>query len=201
MGSSWRQPRSRVTLIMSSESGSRRAKHEDLVRIIREERLESGHDLVAEPVVLGVGLRHRVMPLDVHAVVQKEVGLDVRVTTDHGERLAGELSDEPPLVEDAAAVEVEDPAPVVEDHRRVGAEALDPGGGRSPHASGGHAHTDAARADTGDSPAYSRGDPKAFGPRRTVEIGDDQAIGHGTPSWHDTADARGRQPPILLAIC
>ena len=159
------------------------------MRIIREEWLESCHDLVAEPVVLGVGLRHRVTPLHVHAVVQKEVGLDLRVTTDHGEGLAGELSGEPPLVEDATAVEVEDTAPVVEDRRRVGAEALDPWGGRPPHATGGHAHTDAARADIGDSPAYSRGDPKASGPRRTVEIGDDQAIGHGPASWHDAADA------------
>jgi hypothetical protein len=54
-----------------------------------------------------------VTPLYVHAVVQKEVRLDVRVTTDHSERLAGELSGEPPLIEDAAAVEVEDPAPGV----------------------------------------------------------------------------------------
>ena len=149
--------------------------------IAGEERLERAHDLAGEPVVRCVGVRQRMAPLHVHAVVQEEVGLEVGITTDQGQRLPGGLRGKPALVEDAIGVEVEHAAAVVEDHGRVRAESLDPGRGRRPHATRGNAHASSARAGGHDRCAHARRDTQAPRPRGAVEIGDDEAIRHDAP--------------------
>ena len=152
---------------------------QELVRVLVQQGIEGGHDLVAQAIIDRVGVRQWMLPLRVHPVPGVEQGLHLGNAARQGERPVRRQPRQASLVQRVPGREVQHLPPVVEDRRGIGAEGSHPGRGGSPHPPRRHAHSDATGLGSRHGFPHARSDAVHARADRPVQVDDEQPVVHG----------------------